>query len=89
MKRRIKLAAAVATLAALAAVVTPLAATSSGGPGGPDKPSRVLLLVLDGMRSDYLDRFDLPNLAALRDGGVSFPRATWATWPRSRSSATT
>ncbi len=30
------------------------------------------MLVLDGMRSDYLDRFDLPNLRALRDGGVSF-----------------
>ena len=57
--------------AALAVVMTPSAAT----PTGPDKPSRVLLIVLDGMRADYLDRFDLPNLEALRDGGVSFPNS--------------
>jgi hypothetical protein len=40
-----------------------------------ERPSRVLVLVLDGMRADYLDRFDLPNLRALRDGGVSFTRS--------------
>ncbi len=39
----------------------------------PERPSRVLLIVLDGMRPDYIDRFALPNLSALRDGGVSFP----------------
>ncbi len=71
MKRRILLLGALVAAAGVAAVTTPLAAT----PAGPDKPSRVLLIVLDGMRSDYLDRFDLPNLEALRDGGVSFPNS--------------
>lgn len=71
MKRRILLVAGLVAAAALAIVMTPSAAT----PTGPDKPSRVLLIVLDGMRSDYLDRFDLPNLEALRDGGVSFPNS--------------
>jgi len=69
MKRRILLVLPLAVIAAAVAVMTPLAAQSSS----PDKPSRVLLIVLDGMRADYLDRFDLPNLEALRDGGVSFP----------------
>ena len=45
-------------------LITPLGAQ----PSNPSKPSRVLLLMIDGMRSDYLDRFDLPNLEALRDG---------------------
>ncbi len=71
MKRRILLVVGLVAAAALAVVMTPSAAT----PTGPDKPSRVLLIVLDGMRSDYLDRFDLPNLEALRDGGVSFPNS--------------
>ena len=71
MKRRIKIAAVLALAAAVGAVMTPLGATSSGQ----DRPSRVLLLVLDGMRTDYLDRFDLPNLEKLRDEGVSFPNS--------------
>ncbi len=55
-------------VAAAVMLIAPLAAQ----PSSPSKPSRVLLLMLDGMRSDYLDRFDLPNLEALRDNGVSF-----------------
>lgn len=68
MKRRLLLALSLVLVAAAATVITPLGAQ----PSSPSKPSRVLLLMLDGMRSDYLDRFDLPNLEALRDNGVSF-----------------
>ncbi len=71
MKRKLLLALPLALLIAAATLITPLGAQ----PTVADKPSRVLLIMLDGMRSDYLDRFDLPNLEALRDGGVSFPNS--------------
>ena len=70
MKRRL-LALSLAVAAVAATLIAPLGAQ----PAGPNTPSRVLLIVLDGMRADYLDRFDLPNLEALRDGGVSFPNS--------------
>ena len=45
-------------------------------PGAP-APRAVVLLVLDGFRADYLDRYAsvLPNLARLRREGASFERA--------------
>jgi hypothetical protein len=69
MKTRLLLVLPLVLVAAAAILIAPLGAQ----PSTPSKPSRVLLIVLDGMRADYLDRFDLPNLEALRDGGVSFP----------------
>ena len=71
MKRRFLFVLPLMVIAAAALLITPLGAQ----PTSPTKPSRVLLLMLDGMRADYLDRFDLPNLEALRDGGVSFPNS--------------
>jgi type I phosphodiesterase/nucleotide pyrophosphatase len=41
----------------------------------PAAPSRVLIIVLDQMRPDYVERFDMANVRALLNGGVNFPRA--------------
>ncbi|MCI0633630.1 MAG: alkaline phosphatase family protein [Actinobacteria bacterium] len=66
--------AAVVVLTALLATPGAIAQQEEAG-DVPARPSRVLVLVIDGMRSDYIDRFGLPNLTALRDGGVSFTRS--------------
>ena len=39
------------------------------------KPERVLIVVLDQMLPEYVDRFDMDNVRALMDGGVSFENA--------------
>src|SRR5688572_3980251 len=41
----------------------------------PERPTRVLIVVLDQMRPDYVERFDMENVAALMHGGVNFHRA--------------
>jgi hypothetical protein len=41
----------------------------------PERPTRVLIIVLDQMRPDYVERFDMENVRALMDGGVDFHRA--------------
>lgn len=41
----------------------------------PERPTRVLIVVLDQMRPDYVERFDMENVRALMDGGVDFHRA--------------
>ena len=45
------------------------------GHGHDKTPKRVLILVLDQFRPDYVDRFDMPNVRALMRGGVNFPHA--------------
>ena len=74
MRRRIRLAAALIALTVAAAIAAP---TLGGGVASaqPATPSRVLLIVIDGMRADYLDRYDLPNLESLRASGVGFSRS--------------
>lgn len=42
---------------------------------GPSRPERVLIIVLDQLRPQYVRRFDMDNVRALMEGGVSFPRA--------------
>lgn len=68
------------TLARMLGVVLPGA---TGRPldealvSGPRPPRAMLLLVLDGMRADYLDRFaaELPTLTRLRREGAAFDHA--------------
>jgi len=68
------------TLARMLGVVLPGA---TGRPldealvAGTRPPRAMLLLVLDGMRADYLDRFsaELPTLARLRREGAAFDHA--------------
>jgi arylsulfatase A-like enzyme len=40
-----------------------------------DPPSRVMIVVIDQLRPDYVERFDMANVRALMDGGVNFERA--------------
>jgi type I phosphodiesterase/nucleotide pyrophosphatase len=73
MRRRLALVFVIA-----GSLVATLALAPGGAPAAASDaatPSRVLLIVIDGMRADYLDRFDLPNLEALRDSGVGFTQS--------------
>ena len=56
----------------LAALAQPITATSLPSAGA-DKPSRVLIVVIDAFRPDYIERFDMQNVKALMDRGTSFP----------------
>ncbi|HYJ60227.1 MAG TPA: alkaline phosphatase family protein [Actinomycetota bacterium] len=75
MRRRTKLGVGLTTALLTALVLTPAIGGSPAAAVDPATPSRVLLLVIDGMRADYLDRYDLPNLEALRASGVGFSRS--------------
>ena len=61
---------------ALAGLVVLLVA---GGPawghGRPEPPKRVLILVIDQLRPDYVDTFDMRNVRKLMRDGVSFDNA--------------
>ncbi len=68
------------TLAAALGVQMPATATGQILPvlqTGFDRPRVVMLLVLDGMRRDYFDRYagDMPTLTALRQHGAWFTQA--------------
>jgi hypothetical protein len=41
----------------------------------PNPPKRVLVLILDQLRPDYVDKFDMRNVKALMHRGVSFDNA--------------
>lgn len=70
-KARWKVVASVVSLSLVAlAALTPTAATAV-----PERPSRVLIIVLDQMRPDYVQRFDMSNVRALMRNGVNFRRA--------------
>ncbi len=76
MRRRlwISLGAAIALIAGLASAPAVVRAPGARA-GATVVPSRVLLIVIDGMRADYLDRYDLPNIEGLRDSGVGFTQS--------------
>ena len=40
-----------------------------------EPPSRVMIVVIDQFRPDYVKRFDMANVRALMRGGVNFERA--------------
>jgi hypothetical protein len=50
-------------------------AAQANQPGGSAGPDRLVLMVFDQMRPDYIDRFDLPNFKRLRRMGVNYPNA--------------
>jgi hypothetical protein len=62
------------TLAAVLVVllaVLPAAATAKS----PSKPRRVMIVVLDQLLPEYVDRYDMDNVRTLMKGGVNFERA--------------
>jgi hypothetical protein len=72
MRRRIRVILALGCLALLGIQVDP---TAPAAAAGPDAPTRVLIIVMDQMRPEYVERFDMENVAALMGGGVNFRRA--------------
>jgi hypothetical protein len=71
MRRRVRAILATGCLALLVIQVGP----SVPAGATPPRPSRVLIIVLDQMRPDYVERFDMENVAAIMAGGVNFHRA--------------
>jgi hypothetical protein len=71
MRRRVQLFAAVGmvSLTGVIGISSPSAVAT------PERPTRVLIIVLDQMRPDYVERFDMENVRALMDGGVNFKNA--------------
>ena len=65
-----RVAAALAGLGVLLVCSTP-----AWGHGKPEPPKRVLILVLDQFRPDYVDTFDMRNVRKLMRDGVSFDNA--------------
>ncbi|MET0800623.1 MAG: alkaline phosphatase family protein [Actinomycetota bacterium] len=71
MRTRWKVLASIVSLSLMGlAAVAPTPATAT-----PDRPTRVLIIILDQMRPDYVQRFDMRNVKGLMRGGVNFPRA--------------
>ncbi|KQW47395.1 hypothetical protein ASC77_13080 [Nocardioides sp. Root1257] len=85
MSRRIRYSTfAAATIGVLAAAVLPVVgagsadASRSGHPGhghGPDRPTRVVQIVLDQLRPEFIDAFDMKNVKRLMRSGASYPDA--------------
>jgi hypothetical protein len=71
MRRRVRAIVAVGCLALLGIQVGPAAPVGAA----PSRPSRVLIIVLDQMRPDYVELFDMENVAAVMAGGVNFDNA--------------
>jgi predicted AlkP superfamily pyrophosphatase or phosphodiesterase len=68
-------------LLATALLTTPVAAGDAREPVGDDaagkatKPTRVVLIVLDQLRPEFIDAFDMTNVRALMAGGTNFENA--------------
>jgi predicted AlkP superfamily pyrophosphatase or phosphodiesterase len=60
-----------ALLVLVVGLVTVAPAQASGG----DRPSRVLIVVLDQMRPEYVDLFDMDNVRMLSEDGVDYADA--------------
>ncbi len=72
MSTRWKVFASIVSLSLLGvAAVGPTTATATGEQ---ERPTRVLIIVLDQMRPDYVKRFDMDNVRSLMRGGVNFPQ---------------
>jgi Type I phosphodiesterase / nucleotide pyrophosphatase len=54
------------------AVVVPAASAQAAKP---EPPKRVLIIILDQLRPDYIDTFDMTNVKALMEDGASFDNA--------------
>ena len=65
-------------LAVTAAVLATGLSTVTGATAKPpaaEPPSRVMIVVIDQFRPDYVERFDMANVRALMDGGINYERA--------------
>jgi hypothetical protein len=69
-------------LASVAVLMLPMAASGSPSAGADPatssdvgRPSRVLIVVIDAFRPDYIERFDMENVKDLMHSGTSFPNA--------------
>jgi hypothetical protein len=70
MRRSVRLMALFAAVAILGGLLA-----TAGGPvatANPTRPTRVLIIVLDQMRPEYVEQFDMDNVRAIRDGGIDF-----------------
>lgn len=73
MRTRWKVIAAIVSMSLLGlAAVGPTTATATNDA---ERPTKVLIIMLDQMRPDYVNRFDMDNVRALMRGGVNFPQA--------------
>jgi Type I phosphodiesterase / nucleotide pyrophosphatase len=57
----------------MTASVSPFAGADPVTSSDDSKPSRVLIVVIDAFRPDYIERFDMENVKALMRQGASFP----------------
>ena len=64
-----------ASLAATPALAGQSGDRGSGGGHGRDEPKRVVFIVLDQLRPDFIRKFDMKNVQALMRGGTSYPNA--------------
>ena len=55
----------------------------------PQRPKRVVFIVLDQLRPEFIDAFDMENVKALMAGGANFPNAYLGHMGRRPWSATT
>ena len=79
--------ARIAAVLAASAVALTVAGTQSGaqaggrgGPGGhghphPDRPTRVLVVVVDSLSKEIVERYDMPRVEGLMHDGVDSPRS--------------
>jgi hypothetical protein len=68
-------AGAVLPLVAVAGTTLPAAVAGSGGGAQVDKPTRVVQIVLDQLRPEFIEAFDMENVQALMAGGAHFENA--------------
>lgn len=75
MRDRRSVAMALSAIAALvASLALPAQATDDEAPAQP-APKRVVLIVLDQLRPEFIDAFDMDNVKALMAGGANFRNA--------------
>ena len=74
MVKRVVVAVVFGLVLGLAVLIQPITASLSPSSGTDDgRPSRVLIVVIDAFRPDYIERFDMENVRALMHQGTSFP----------------
>ncbi len=72
MVKRVVVVVVFGFILGLAVLIQPITASPSSG-ADDGRPSRVLIVVIDAFRPDYIERFDMENVKALMHQGTSFP----------------
>jgi predicted AlkP superfamily pyrophosphatase or phosphodiesterase len=65
-------------------VVALLLGSPAAQAGHRDRPSRVLIVVLDQVRPDTIQRYGMENVQTLMRGGSASPTPSLVTWPPRR-----